>query len=373
MRPSSRDFKLAKIMLNHSLSVHPKEKVLITTSEAGASPLVKAVFIEALKLGAYPVIDTSIDFVLNRSFSHGYAYQFYKHANDWTLNYLPKELLDSKIAWADAYVRIVSISNTRELSQVPPEKILVREKLFRPYLDKIVDKDRWVLTYYPTEGMALEAGVSLDWLLDFYYKSCIVDYVKMEKEMKKLEKILDDGDTVRIVGKDTDLAFSIKGRLAKAATGERNIPDGEVFLAPVHQTVEGTVYFDFPSSHNGAEVSDVHLEFKNGKVVKAKARQGNATLQKTLNSDTGSRSFGELGIGTNYNIKRAMRNTLFDEKIGGTIHLALGRSYREKRGGAPTGYNESATHWDIVKDMRKKESVLYVDGKEIMKDGKFAF
>lgn len=372
MQPTTRDIKLAKIMLHHSVNLKTKEHLTITTSDSGSFSLVKALYIEALKIGAYPVIDTQIDFYINRSFMNGFRYQFYKLANDWQLNYIPHEIMEAKVKWTDAYIRIVTLDNESELSQIPQEKILLTSKLTRPYFDKIIDSDRWVLTYFPTPAMAQQAGVSFDWLLDFYYKSCIVDYGKMEKELLKLEKVLDKGETVRIVGKDTDLKFSIKGRLAKAAYGERNIPDGEVFLAPVHETIEGTVYFDFPTEYAGAEISDVQLEFKKGRIVKARARTGNAALQKILDTDKGSRSLGELGVGANYQIKKGMKNTLFDEKIGGTIHLALGRSYHEKRGGAPEGANDSVIHWDIVKDMRKKGSTLYVDGKAVMKEGKFS-
>ncbi len=371
MQPSIRDFKLAKIFLNHSVKLKPKEKVLITTSDSGAFPLVKATYIEALKMGAFPVIDTQVDYQIGRNNMSGLLYQFFKHANDWQLTYAPEEILNAKIEWADAFVRIVALDNTQELSQISQEKILTHRKVSMPFLEKIVDKDRWILTYYPTNAMAQDAGVSLDWLLDFYYKSCIVDYSKMDRDLKKIERKLDDGAQVHIIGTRTDLTFSIKNRLAQAAAGERNIPDGEVFIAPVHETINGTVYFDFPTEYTGGEMNGIHLTFEKGKITKAKAEIGNANLQKILNTDPGARSLGELGIGANYNIKRGMKNTLFDEKIGGTIHLALGRSYKEERGGAPTGGNISAIHWDIVKDMRKKGSVLMIDDKPLLKEGKF--
>lgn len=370
MQPTSRDFQLAKIFIHHSLAMKPKEKLLITISDSASFPLVKATYIEALKAGVYPVVDDHINFQIGRSNASGLTYQFYKLANDWQLSYVPHELLQAKVDWADAYVRISTSDNTKELNQINQDKIIEHGKLSRKYLDQMVDGDRWLLTSYPTPAMAQEAGVSLDWLIDFYYKCCIVDYGKMEKELTSLERTLDKGSTVRIVGKNTDLTFSIKGRLAKACYGERNMPDGEVFLAPVFNTIEGTVFFDLPTRTNGVDVEDIYLEFKNGKVVKAKSKTGNSALQKQLNSDAGARTFGELGIGANYQIKKAMKNTLFDEKIGGTIHLALGRSYKEERGGAPKDYNDSSIHWDIVKDMRKKGSVLYIDNKPVMKDGK---
>jgi aminopeptidase len=371
MQPTIRDFKLARVFLNHSLHLKPKEKLMINVSDSGAFSLAKAVYIEALKLGVYPVVDTQVSTPSNRSNIGGFAYQFYRLANKWQLNYIPHELLDAKSKWADAYITIVTIDNSKELNQIPQEKILLRSRLTRPYSDRIIDRDRWLLTYYPTPSMAQEAGVSFDWLLDFYYQACLVDYAKMKKNLLKIEKVLDKGKKVRITGEKTELTFSIEERLAKAAYGERNIPDGEVFIAPVHQTIKGHVYFDLPSSYNGTEVEGIYLEFDQGYIVKARAEKGNPALHKILNTDKGAKSIGELGIGTNYQIKNAMKNTLFDEKIGGTIHLAIGRSYKEERGGAPTNPNESVIHWDIVKDMRRKGSVLFVDDKPLLKDGKF--
>lgn len=370
MITTPRDHKLASVMLDHSLKIKPKEKVLITTSDSSC-PLVKATFIETLKRGAFPIIDTDFDFAMGRNFSDGYAYNYFKYANEWQLNHFPDEIIKSKIDWADAFVRIVSVENTKELNQISQQKIVERTKLINPYREKMINSDRWILTYYPTNSMAQDAGVSYDWLMNFYFGSCLVDYKKMEQELMKLEKTLDKGKKVQIIGKDSNLTFSIEGRLAKAAYGERNIPDGEVFLAPVAPTVEGTVYFDFPTQIYGTEMSGIFMQFEKGKVVKAKAQVGQKAMERILNSDEGARSLGELGIGANYKIKSAMKNTLFDEKIGGTIHLALGRSYAEKRGGAPVGGNESVIHWDIVKNMRPKGSQLLIDGKPILKEGKF--
>lgn len=371
MRISADDIKLAQIFLKHSLKIKPKEKVLITTSEGPLTPLAKAVFIEALKMGAYPLMDLStIDFYLNRAYVSGLAYNFYDLANNWQLDYIPKEILNSKIDWADAFARIVTSDNTKELSQIDSQKLANRMKNVRPIFDKMIDSDRWILTYYPTPSMAQEAGVSLDWLYDFYYKACIVDYQKMKKDLEKLEKALDNGNIIHLIGNKTDLKLSIKGRLSKACFGQRNIPDGEVFLAPIPNSVEGTVYFEFSSIYAGKEIRGVYLEFKQGKVVTAKAEQGQDSLEKLLSTDPGARFLGEFAIGANYNITSPMKNTLFDEKIGGTVHMALGRSYKEKRGGEPNTPNESAIHWDIVKDTRKKGSYVELDGKKILKDGK---
>jgi len=368
MFPSSKDFKLAKIFLSHSLKLKSKEKVLIMVSDSAAFDLAKATYIEALKMGLYPIVDVSeIDSKIARSSSGGLTYQFFKLANKWQLNYLPKQILEAKISWADGFVRIGTIDNSKELAQINPSKISLRQKLMRPFLDKIVDSDRWVLTIFPTPSMAQDAGVSFDWLLDFYYKACVVDYQKMKAQLLKIQNLLDKGKKVEILGKKTQLTFSIEGRLSQACYGERNIPDGEVFLAPIENTLEGKIYFDMPTSSFGRDVEDIELVFEKGKVVKATAQKGQEALEKMLKTDKGACRVGEFAIGANYNIKRAMKNTLFDEKIGGTIHLALGRAYKEKRGG---GQNQSAIHWDIVKDMRLLGSTVKIDGKIVQKDGK---
>ena len=352
-----RDTALAKVLVDHSLAIKPKEKVLITVSFEGM-PLGRAVYLEVLKRGAYPVFDIE---------ATGMAYGFFNTANDWQLKYLPKEIIKTKIKWADAYVRIYADVNSRELAQIEPSKIMARSRLLRPLIDPMIDSDRWVLTEYPTDGTAQEAGVSTEWLREFYFNACLVDYKKMERELRGLEKIMDRGSKVHVVGKMTDLYIDIKGRLAQACYGERNIPDGECFLAPVTDGVNGEVYFDLPTLAYGQEVSGINLEFKNGKVINAHAERGEGALLKMLETDPGARYLGEFAIGANFNIKQAMLNTLFDEKIGGTIHMALGRAYREKRGG---GENESAIHWDIVKDMRLPGSEVRMDGKVVLEEGR---
>ena len=357
MNPTEKDFALARVMLDHSIKVKAKEKVLITVSESGM-PLGKAVFLEVLKCGAYPLFDIE---------ATGMGYGFYKNANDWQLGYVPSAIIKAKIKWADAYVRIYTENNSRELAQIEPEKMAMRTKIMRPLLDPMIDSDRWILTCYPTTAMAQEAGVSSDWLREFYFDACLVDYKEMEKKLKGLEKLMDDGHEIHVRGKMTDLYIKIKGRLAQACYGERNIPDGECFLAPITDEVNGEVYFELPTLAYGTEVSGIHLEFSDGKVTKAAAEKGEAALLKMLDTDPGAKYLGEFAIGANFNIKQAMMNTLFDEKIGGTIHMALGRAYKEKRGG---GENESAIHWDIVKDMRLSGSVLTVDGKVVLSEGK---
>jgi len=270
----TREQELARVMLDHSLAVGPREKVLITASIPAAFPLVKEVFVEVLKRGAYPLLDMDVDSRVGRMSYNGLMYQFFQLANEWQIAHVPEEVIKAKMAWADKYVRIVAEENTSELAEVDPTKIAKRARLMRPLTDPMTDSGKWVLTYYPTAGMAQEAGMSLDNLRELYYASCLVDYEKMRKELTGLEKILDGGKEVRVRGKQTDLRLNIKGRLAKACYGKSNLPDGEVYVGPLHTKVEGEVYFDLPTKALGREVSGIRLEFVAGKVIKAAADKG---------------------------------------------------------------------------------------------------
>jgi aminopeptidase len=207
--------------------------------------------------------------------------------------------------------------------------------------------------------------MSLDEFEDFVYNATNIDWKKESKKQDKLKRILDKGKMVRIVGEDTDLSFSIMGRKALKCDGKHNMPDGEVFIAPVENSTNGKIAYSYPAIRLGKEVDGIKLEFKNGKVVKFSARKNESLLRESLNIDSGAKRLGEFGIGVNSGIKKFIKQILFDEKIGGTIHLALGMAYKE--GG---GRNKSAIHWDMIKDLRKGGS-LYIDGKLIQKNGKF--
>ncbi|MFH1244309.1 MAG: aminopeptidase, partial [bacterium] len=306
MLSSNNDYALARVMLDHSLKIKPKEKVLIVTADAGL-PLAKAVFNEVLTRGAYPILDVEVA---------GLSRAYFENANDWQLKYVPKQVIESKLKWADAYVRIATEDSGLELSGIDTEKLTLRSKLMQPYKDMMVDSGRWVLTFYPTVGMAKQAKMSLPALRQHYFAACLVDYQVMKRELQALEKLLDSGEEIRIIGKKTDLQVKIGGRLAQACCGECNLPDGEVFLAPLTNGVNGKVYLDLPTLAYGKEVRGVYLEFEAGEVVWAQADKGNEELQKMLATDAGAKRLGELAIGTNYQIKHAMRSTIFDEKIG---------------------------------------------------------
>lgn len=272
---------------------------------------------------------------------------------------------------ADCFITIYSQQNTRELSNVDPRKQAAVQKAQRNLKNQIMAK-RWNLSLFPTQAYAQDAEMSLKDFEDFVYattfadqKNPIAEWKKLSAMQDKLIATLKGAEDVHIVGPETDLKFSIKGRTFINSNGVYNMPSGEVFTGPVEDTAEGHITFDYPVCLSGKEVDGVRLEFRKGKVVEASATKNEKFLLTMLDSDPGAKRLGELGIGTNRMIQKFIKNILFDEKIGGTIHLALGKSYPETG-----GKNVSSLHWDMIKDLRKG-GAIYINGKEFQKDGKF--
>lgn len=365
-----RNTALAKVFVEHSLKVKKGDRVVICTSDLDSMDLMRECMKLVLQKGAFVYLDTmGWNWLLDRSSKGDLVKTFYEYANTQQLKTIP-EIYKNIVDWGNKFIRITTFDNYSNLVGVDPKKKAIRTRAREEWFHAMINKE-WVLTYYPTEAMAQLSGMTMTELVTFYFNSVLVDYKAIEKRGEKVRKIMDEGSEVRIVGEKTDIKMSIKGRFADNCAGDRNIPDGEVFLAPIQKTVEGKVYFDLPNFKDGVDVLGALLEVKNGKVVSATATQGEDVLLANLDTDEGARYFGELGLGQNYGIIKPMRNTLFDEKIGGTIHMALGRAYEELKGGAPDGGNKSAIHWDLVKDMRKKGSKIFVDGKVVFEDGKW--
>lgn len=347
--------KLASILVRHSLKVRKGETVVISSSSELAKPLVLEVFKEVLKAGGHPAVN--IGFEETQSI-------FYTHATDAQLGNFPKaRMYEAKNA--QCFVNIRASVNKKALSNVDPAKISVRSKALRPIQEEIVGRKRWILCNFPTNSLAQEADMSLEEYEDFLYNATNIDWMKVKQKEEKLKRALDTAKEVRIVGKDTDLKLSVKGRKALLCFGERNMPDGEVFMSPVENSAEGHIYYDMPAIYQGREVTGIRLKFSKGKVVEATADKNEGFLLAMLATDKGARYLGELGIGVNYGIKNCSKDILFDEKIGGTVHLALGRSYPEAG-----GKNMSAIHWDLIKDLRK-DGAIYLDGRAIQRNGKF--
>lgn len=346
--------KLAKILVDYSIKVRKNDVIMIYCT-AEAQPLVMEVYKRILKKGALPRLSVTLP---------GQDYNFFKYSSEGQLKMFP-ELSMEEVRKSAGHIFIRAASNTKELTTINSRKIALWNKTVKPIQDLRLKKDNWVLCRYPTAALAQDAEMSLEEFEDFAYNATNQDWAKEEKKQEKLKKILDKGKEVRIIGEETDITLNIEGRTAIKCCGHRNIPDGEVYLAPVETKVEGKILFSFPAIYNGKEVENVRLEFVNGRVVKDSASKNEIFLKEMLNVDEGAKYVGELGFGTNCMIRKFTKQILFDEKIGGTIHLALGNAYKE--GG---GRNSSAIHWDMVKDLRKKGEI-YIDNKLIQKNGKF--
>ena len=345
--------KAADILVNYSTKVKKGEYVVIN-SELGSIPLMMEVYKLVVKNGAFPISHVSVP---------GMGYNYYKFASEFQLKKFP-ELSMEETKKANVFINIFGSNNTRELTSIDPKKIAMRQKILEPLKYERLKK-RWILYEFPTDALAQEADMSLEEFEDFVYNATNLDWKKESKKMERVHKIMSKGNEVRIVHDDTDLSFSIKGRKFISADGTHNMPDGEIFTAPVDDSAEGYIQFSFPSIYIGREVDGMRLEFKNGEVVKATAKKNENLLRSLISMDKGSKRLGEFGIGLNPNLKKPIKQILFDEKMNKTIHLALGSAYEECN-----GINKSGLHWDMIKDLRNGGKI-YLDGKLVSKDGKW--
>ena len=346
--------KVAEILVNYSSKVKKGERVAILSDFAGL-PLVTEIYRLCLIKGAREIMLHFDSYELDEIYA--------KNSKPFQRRTFPSIAME-EIKRIDCWFGIICTTNTRGLSGINPKIFSETQKAFRPVSNWRVEKTRWVLTQFPTDAQAQEADMSLSDYEDFVYGAVTgVDWKKKFRQQEKLRKLLDRTEVVRIVGEKTDLTLSVKGRKAENAAGEFNMPDGEVFTSVVEDSAEGFITFSFPAIYLGREFHNVRLEFKKGKVVKATASKGERDLNKILDMDRGSRRIGELGIGNNFKIRTFSKNILFDEKIGGSIHLALGKGYKET-----LSKNVSSLHWDMIKDLRESGE-LFFDGKLIQKGG----
>jgi len=352
--------KMARLVAN-SAGVREGDEVIVSGGVA-AEPLLKEVYAHVLDVGATPMLQTALPGVQELFFEHAQERHYEKTPS------VVRALYES----ADAFISIMAPQNTRALAAVDPKKQQALGKRDKDLQEMILAKDRWCLTLYPTEALAQEAEMSLADYEEFVFRAMAlneddpVEYWKAKHaEQERLIERLHRAEEIRISASGTDLTLSVGGRTFINDSGEKNMPGGEVFTGPVEDSVNGTVYFGVPVAVSGREVSGVRLRFENGKVVESSAEKGEEYLHAMLDADEGARRLGELGIGTNYGIERATKSILFDEKLGGTVHLAIGRSYPETG-----GKNDSAVHWDLICDLREGGE-LYADGELLQKNGKF--
>jgi aminopeptidase len=358
----------AKTLVTYCLQVQPGQMALLIASPV-AEPLLAEVYRETLRAGGHPVTQlhlSALDEIRLRE------------ANDeqlqWSnpVNTLLAERVDARLA-------IQSETNTRQLAGIDPS----REALGRQSMREtraitgrrsLAGDLRWCLTLFPTEAYAQDAGISLNDFTEFVYEACFLnseDPAERWRDVGRQQQFYVDWlrgkERVHIVGPDTDLRLAITGRTFRNSDGQRNFPSGEFFTSPIEDSAEGTIRYTIPSAVNGHFVSDIRLRFEHGRVVEASAEQGGEYLREMLAMDEGASRLGEFAFGNNFGIQRPTRNILFDEKIGGTVHLALGASYPECG-----GKNESALHWDMICDLREAAGggEIYVDDTLFLKDGK---
>jgi aminopeptidase len=362
----SRAEALAQILVRYSTRVGKGDVCVIQSTTAGEL-LVQAVYEEVLRAGGLPIMQLTTD---------GAQAAFFDIAGDDQLDWVPppsKWVVEN----ADARIAIMADVNARELSRTDPKKQARVSRARQPLMETSMRRSaagehRWALTLFPTHAYASEAGMSLREYEDFYYSACLADdgdpvtaWERQADEVKRLAEWIEGREEVRVTGPGTDITLGVAGRHWIPCYGEHNMPDGEFFTGPIEDSVNGEITFSFPASYSGRTVSGVRLRFADGKVVDATAEQGEDFLIEMLDTDDGARRLGEIGIGTNYGIATGTKEILLDEKIGGTVHMAIGMSYPETGGS-----NNSAVHWDMVCDLREGGS-LVVDGDELQRDGKF--
>jgi aminopeptidase len=342
----------ARILVNYTCEVKEGDHVTVVV-EGSEQELVQEIVKEVAKKGGTTVV-----------------VQKTPEASRALLDAVPDEYVEvfpghffEMIKKTDVYIRIQCPGNTRALAHASPEKFVRYQRMYQPIIAEILKK-RWGSTITPTPALAQEAGMSLEEYKDFVYGAVIRDWEKEAEVMYRIKEIIDRGEEVIIQGEETELTMSLKGRIAVAAIGKHDMPSGEVFTAPVDDSTEGHIYFDIPLVYAGSLIENVHLTFEKGVVVESSASHNEHILKKLIDTDNGSKRVGELGIGTNRGITKFTRNILFDEKIGDTIHIALGNAYKECN-----GVNESAIHMDIVKSM--KNGKILVDGKVLQENGKW--
>jgi aminopeptidase len=357
---------LAQILVRYSTRVR-KGDVCVVQGTTTAEPLVQAVYEEVLRAGGLPILQMSTEEAMSA---------FYRLASDEALDWVPPTS-EWAVENADVRIAVMAEANTRALSQADPKRQTRAQRARRHLMDTSMRRSaageyRWSLTLFPTHAHASEAGMSLSEYEAFYYGACLATdadpltaWQRQSDQVNHLAGWIEGKEEVHVQGPGTDIKLGVAGRTWIPCTGEHNMPDGEFFTGPVEDSVEGEVAFSFPAVYGGREVAGVRMRFEAGKVVDASAERGEAFLIETLDTDEGARRLGELGIGTNYGIATATKEILLDEKIGGTVHMAIGMSYPES-GGA----NESAVHWDMVCDLRQGGTIT-VDGEELQRDGKF--
>lgn len=349
--------KLSKVLTGYSCNLKEGEKVLIDYEGECCKPLVRQLIKDAYALGARPYTSARDGAILR---------EILLGADEEQMEFLNESEL-FRMKGMDAYIAIRAGANSSELADVPTDKLNMYNRITSPVVDYRVSRTKWVVLRYPNASMAQLAGTSQEAFEDFYFDVCTLDYAKMSKAMDCLVELMNNTDQVHITGPGTDLTFSIKGIPAIKCAGEMNIPDGEVYTAPVKESMNGVISYNTFSEEQGFTYENIRFEIKDGKIINATAND-TERINALLDTDEGARYFGEFAIGVNPYILHPMKDTLFDEKICGSFHLTPGMAYDDADNG-----NKSAVHWDLVMIQRAEYGggEIWFDGKLIRKDGLF--
>jgi len=328
---------------------------MIAMTEINTLPLVRAVYEEAVRAGAHVQVQFLSSYLQHSLMRYGSVEQ---------VSWVP-EIEASGMDWADVYIGLRGAHNPFEFADISPTVLAAHRRAVGKVSTARWQKTRWCLVPVPSEALAQQAETDLDTLLDLFFSAVVCDWQAQAKRWNEIANMLNSGEQVHLRGPGTDLHFTTSGRKWLVGDGRLNMPDGEIYTAPVDDSVDGYIYFELPGVVDGRLVHDIRLSWNSGTLVDASASSNEQLLHEMLRTDAGASMVGEFAVGTNYGIDRFCKDILLDEKMGGTMHIALGRAYP-----LCGGTNESAIHWDIVKDTRR-DSKLYLDGRIIFENGAF--
>lgn len=347
--------QLGELLVKYSAKVTPGERVMIAMSELESFPLVDAVYEATIKAGAFPQVQFLSEILRHSLLEHG---------NDEQLHWVP-EIEAYGMEWADVYFGLRGAPNLHEHWDIPAERLSANQAAMGKVSALRWEKTRWCLVRVPNEKFAQQAGVDLETVTDMFFSACLIDWREVGTKWRRWADKLNQTSKIRVVGRETDLSFSVERRKWIVGDGKLNMPDGEIYTSPVTETIEGQIYFEFPGVLGGRLMHDVRLRWKQGKLVEACSSTNQDFLEAIIRADPGASVVGEFGMGTNTAVTLFCKDILIDEKIGGTAHIALGRAYPECG-----GTNDSDIHWDIIKDTRQHGAV-YADDKPVLQDGVF--
>jgi aminopeptidase len=345
--------RLGEILVHYSTSVKPGERVMIAMTEVDTFPLARAVYSAVVQAGGYPQVQ-----LLSEKLRHSVL----AYGNDDQIGWVP-EMEAWGMEWADVYIGLRGANNLYELQGIPASKLAANQAAMGKVSTARWEKTRWCLVRVPNEALTLQARMRYEELEEMFFNSCFLNWENEGRTWEAWSKKLGKGKEIRILGHETDLSFSVEGRKWVPFNGINNMPDGEIATAPVTSTVDGSIFFENPGVLGGRLIHGIRLTWKQGELIKASSQTEKEFFQQIIAKDEGASKIGEFAFGTNTGVYRFCNDILLDEKILGTIHIALGRAYPECG-----GINQSSIHWDIIKDLREGGTVL-MDGEPIIIDG----